>query len=90
VLDEPTIGLHPRDTGRLIGNLRSLVDLGSTVVVVEHDSETIRAADFLVDLGPGGGSRGGDLLFSGPLEAFLDHAAGPTADELRRHLRWTE
>ncbi len=59
VLDEPTIGLHPRDTGRLLSNLRNLVNLGSTVLVVEHDTETIRAADHLIDLGPGGGSRGG-------------------------------
>ena len=54
VLDEPTIGLHPRDTGRLLENLRALVDTGSTVLVVEHDVDTIRAADHLVDLGPGG------------------------------------
>jgi excinuclease ABC subunit A len=54
VLDEPTIGLHPRDTRRLLGNLKRLVDLGSTVLVVEHDAETIKAADHLIDLGPSG------------------------------------
>src|SRR4029079_17607802 len=65
VLDEPTIGLHPRDTGRLIANLRALVDTGSTVVVVEHDAETIQAADHLTDLGPGGGRNGGHIIAAG-------------------------
>src|SRR5439155_14598944 len=65
VLDEPTIGLHPRDTGRLLANLRALVDTGSTVVVVEHDAETIRAADHLTDLGPGGGRNGGHIVAAG-------------------------
>jgi len=65
VLDEPSIGLHPRDTDRLLLSLRSLADQGNTVVVVEHDPEIIRAADCLVDLGPGAGERGGELLFAG-------------------------
>ncbi|HEY1959385.1 MAG TPA: excinuclease ABC subunit UvrA [Polyangiaceae bacterium] len=71
VLDEPTIGLHPRDTGRLLDNLRALVDTGSTVLVVEHDAETIRAADHLVELGPGGGSHGGHIVAQGPAERVL-------------------
>ncbi len=82
VLDEPTIGLHPRDTGRLIANLRSLVDLGSTVVVVEHDSETIRAADFLIDLGPGGGTRGGNIVVAGTPAAVCAHPDSPTGQAL--------
>ena len=82
VLDEPTIGLHPRDTGRLIANLRSLVELGSTVVVVEHDAETIRAADFLVDLGPGGGTRGGNIVAAGSPAAVCAHADSPTGRAL--------
>ncbi len=65
VLDEPSIGLHPRDTERLIGILRSLRDLGNTIVVVEHDPETMDAADFLLDLGPGAGEHGGHLLYAG-------------------------
>jgi excinuclease ABC subunit A len=65
VLDEPSIGLHPRDTERLIGILRSLRDLGNTIVVVEHDPETIDAADYLLDLGPGAGEHGGQLLYAG-------------------------
>jgi excinuclease ABC subunit A len=68
VLDEPSIGLHPRDTVRLIEILKSLRDLGNTVLVVEHDPETIGAADYLIDLGPGAGEQGGMILCAGPLE----------------------
>jgi excinuclease ABC subunit A len=78
VLDEPTIGLHPRDTGRLLGNLKKLVDLGSTVLVVEHDSDTIRAADHLIDLGPGGGSHGGRVVAEGPPARVLAQKGSPT------------
>lgn len=84
VLDEPTIGLHPRDTGRLIRNLRRLVELGSTVLVVEHDTETIRAADHLIDLGPGGGSQGGTIVASGPPADVLARGKSPTALALSR------
>jgi excinuclease ABC subunit A len=87
VLDEPTIGLHPRDTGRLLRNLRALVDTGSTVLMVEHDADTIRAADHLVDLGPGGGRDGGTIVASGPPSVVLRDPASPTgralADEAR-------
>lgn len=71
VLDEPSIGLHPRDTTRLIGILKHLRDLGNTIVVVEHDPETIAAADYVVDLGPGAGEHGGRLLYAGPLDGLL-------------------
>src|SRR5205823_3830719 len=71
VLDEPSIGLHARDNARLIGTLRKLRDLGNTVVVVEHDEETIRAADHVVDFGPGAGHLGGHVLFSGTPEALM-------------------
>ncbi|MEM7137186.1 MAG: excinuclease ABC subunit UvrA [Myxococcota bacterium] len=67
VLDEPTIGLHPRDTGRLLGALRGLVDRGNSVLVVEHDADTIRAADHVIDVGPGGGKYGGTLVGQGTL-----------------------
>lgn len=82
VLDEPTIGLHPRDTARLLSNLRDLVALGSTVVVVEHDADTIRAADHLIDLGPGGGSQGGRVVAQGRPEAVLSRADSPTGRAL--------
>ncbi len=67
VLDEPSIGLHPRDTGRLIDTLQGLKALGNTIVVVEHDEELMRAADWIVDLGPGAGVHGGNVVASGPL-----------------------
>jgi excinuclease ABC subunit A len=71
ILDEPSIGLHQRDNLRLIRALMQLRDSGNTVVVVEHDQETICHADWLVDLGPGAGRKGGDLLYAGPIEQFL-------------------
>lgn len=71
VLDEPSIGLHPRDHGRLLETLFRLRDLGNSVLVVEHDEETIRAADWVIDIGPGAGEGGGELLASGPLEVVL-------------------
>ncbi len=83
VLDEPTIGLHPTDTRRLLQNLRSLVDLGSTLLVVEHDLDTIREADHLIDLGPGGGASGGRIVASGSPSDVLRNRRSPTARALR-------
>jgi len=71
VLDEPSIGLHQRDNGRLLQTLTKLRDLGNTLIVVEHDEETIRAADHIVDIGPGAGIRGGDIVAQGDLQALL-------------------
>jgi excinuclease ABC subunit A len=71
VLDEPSIGLHQRDNRRLLATLRRLRDLGNTVIVVEHDEETIRTADYLVDLGPGAGEHGGQVIFQGPPSALM-------------------
>jgi len=71
VLDEPSIGLHQRDNARLLGTLRRLRDLGNSVIVVEHDEETIRAADYVVDLGPGAGPRGGEIVAQGTIEELL-------------------
>ena len=68
ILDEPSIGLHQRDNSRLLGTLRKLRDLGNSVIVVEHDEETIRAADHIFDLGPGAGPRGGEIVAEGTLE----------------------
>jgi excinuclease ABC subunit A len=82
VLDEPTIGLHPADTRRLLGNLRALVDIGSTVLVVEHDADTILAADHLIDLGPGGGRNGGEVVAEGPPARVLANEASPTGRAL--------
>jgi excinuclease ABC subunit A len=70
VLDEPSIGLHQRDHLRLLGTLKRLRDLGNTVIVVEHDEETIRSADFVIDMGPGPGEKGGEVVFTGPPQAL--------------------
>lgn len=71
VLDEPSIGLHPRDNDRLLATLRGLVNLGNTVLVVEHDDETIRSADWIIDLGPGAGEHGGKVISAGTVEHIL-------------------
>jgi len=84
VLDEPTIGLHPRDTGRLLAALRGLVDRGNTVLVVEHDEDTIRAADHVIDVGPGGGVRGGTILAQGAPSALLDDPRSITGPAIAR------
>ncbi len=72
VLDEPSIGLHPADTDRLLGLLRRLADAGNTVVVVEHDPAAMRAADHMVELGPGAGERGGELVYQGPAAGVVE------------------
>jgi excinuclease ABC subunit A len=87
VLDEPSIGLHQRDNARLLGTLRRLRDLGNSVIVVEHDEETIRAADHIVDLGPGAGPRGGEIVAQGKLENILEAKNSLTADYLSGRLR---
>lgn len=83
VLDEPTIGLHPRDTTRLLQNLRRLVDTGSTVVMVEHDQDAIESADYLIDLGPGGGTGGGRVIAAGTPAQVLKQKDSPTAIAFR-------
>ena len=82
ILDEPSIGLHPRDTHRLIKVLKQLRDLGNTVIVVEHEEEVIRAADYVVDVGPRAGEKGGEIVFSGPLKSLLKSKNSLTADYL--------
>jgi excinuclease ABC subunit A len=79
ILDEPSIGLHPRDTHRLIGVLKSLKDLGNTVIIVEHDEEIMRAADVLIDIGPGAGSLGGKVVFQGTHEDLEKETESLTA-----------
>ncbi len=82
ILDEPSIGLHPRDTQRLIGVLKKLRDLGNTVIVVEHDEEIIRAADQVIDIGPLAGTHGGEILSQGSLKDLLKHPGSLTAHYL--------
>ena len=87
ILDEPSIGLHQRDNARLLGTLCRLRDLGNSVIVVEHDEETIRAADHIIDLGPGAGPRGGEIVAQGKLEDVLRAKNSLTADYLSGRAR---
>jgi excinuclease ABC subunit A len=87
ILDEPSIGLHQRDNERLLGTLRGLRDLGNTVIVVEHDEDTIRAADHVIDLGPRAGRFGGEVVAEGTVAQVLEHPTSLTARYLRRELR---
>ncbi len=87
VLDEPSIGLHQRDNDRLIGTLRALRDLGNSVIVVEHDEDTIRAADYILDLGPGAGPRGGRIVAQGTLDQILQSEDSLTAQYLKKTLK---
>ena len=87
VLDEPSIGLHPRDNARLLKTLMGLRDQGNTVLVVEHDEDTIRAADWIVDLGPGAGEHGGWLVSEGPVENIINHPKSLTGAYLARRMQ---
>src|SRR5213075_647846 len=82
ILDEPSIGLHQKDNAKLIATLTRLRDLGNTVLVVEHDEETIRAADWVVDIGPGAGEHGGEVVYSGPVAGLVRNKASITGQYL--------
>lgn len=99
VLDEPSIGLHPRDTARMVEVLKSLRDLGNTVIVVEHEEEIMRAADQIIDIGPDAGSHGGQLVFQGSIEQLNGSVSSHTTDYLThrenipvpsRRRKWTD
>jgi excinuclease ABC subunit A len=87
VLDEPSIGLHSRDTARLIGILEELRDIGNTILVVEHDPDVMRSADHIVDLGPGAGENGGNIVFEGDYKKLLTEGTSLTAKYLRGDLQ---
>ena len=87
ILDEPSIGLHQRDNTKLISTLKALRDLGNTLIVVEHDEYTILASDYIVDLGPGAGRAGGEIVFSGTKEELLENPGSLTAKYLRKELK---
>ena len=84
VLDEPSIGLHARDNARLLATLEELRDQGNTVIVVEHDEETIRTADWIVDLGPGAGEHGGEVVAEGTIDTIINHPTSLTGAYLAR------
>ena len=87
ILDEPTIGLHQRDNQRLLNTLKDMRDLGNTVIVVEHDRSTIEAADYILDLGPGAGEHGGEVVVSGSLKDVMDCPASLTGKYLKGELK---
>lgn len=89
ILDEPSIGLHPRDNKKLIATLKHLRDRGNTVIVVEHDEETIRSADRVVDFGPGPGLKGGSIVYNGPIQGLLNHPDSLTGAYLCGRLSMT-
>ena len=80
VLDEPTVGLHPYNTKKLIEILHTLKAIGNTVIVVEHDEEVIMSSDYLIDIGPGAGNNGGEIVFSGKTLSINKKTKGPTSD----------
>src|SRR5438128_1524775 len=88
VMDEPSIGLHPRDVGQLVRMMHNLRDKGNTLLVVEHEEQIIRAADNMIDLGPGRGERGGELIWNGPLEDFLGGDGAPSRRTMQG--KWRE
>ena len=71
ILDEPSIGLHPRDNNRLLSTLKKLRDIGNSVIVVEHDRETMEESDHIIDIGPGAGEHGGEIVYSGSPKEIL-------------------
>lgn len=89
VLDEPTTGLHFEDIRVLLGVLNKLVEKGNTVVVIEHNLDVIKSADYIIDLGPEGGRRGGEILFSGTPEMLAQQQVGFTAPYLKEELEWS-
>ncbi|MDP2684245.1 MAG: excinuclease ABC subunit UvrA [bacterium] len=84
VLDEPTIGLHQRDNDQLVKTLRNLCDIGNTIIVVEHDEETILASDWVVDIGPGAGEHGGEIVYSGPLEELVKKEPNSKSEKIHK------
>ena len=86
VLDEPSTGLHPSDTEKLMTILNKLVDQGNTLMVIEHNLDIIAQADWIIDIGPGAGKFGGELVFEGDVESLLNNKGSQTAKYLRRHL----
>lgn len=84
VLDEPSIGLHQRDNEKLISTLHNLRDLGNTLIVVEHDEDTIRQSDWLVDIGPEAGENGGEVVYCGPANHIKDAKRSITGDYIAK------
>ena len=86
MLDEPTTGLHASDVGTVMELLDGLVDRGNTVIVIEHNTDVMKRADYLIDVGPDGGTAGGQVVFTGTPEEMAEHGQTITAEYLRRSL----
>lgn len=84
ILDEPTTGLHPADIEKVVGILESIVDRGNTVIVIEHNTDVMKLADYIIDVGPNGGSKGGEIVFTGTPREMFDDADTITAKYLRK------
>lgn len=84
VLDEPTTGLHASDVGKIMELLESLVDKGNTVIVIEHNIDVMKQADYIIDIGPDGGSSGGEVVFTGTVREMMEHGESITAKYIRR------
>ncbi len=87
ILDEPSIGLHQRDNDKLLGTLKHLRDLGNSVIVVEHDEDTMRAADYIVDIGPGAGEHGGEVVATGNAEEIMQNEKSVTGAYLSGRIK---
>ena len=88
VLDEPTVGLHPRDNDRLISILKDLKELGNTLVIVEHDHDVIKSSDNIIEMGPGSGYLGGEVVYSGSTKKFYDFEKSNTVPYLKPSKKW--
>ena len=82
ILDEPSIGLHQRDNDKLLDALKNLRDLGNTLIVVEHDEDTMRAADYIVDIGPGAGEHGGEVVAAGTAAGDHEECKNPSPERI--------
>jgi len=86
VLDEPSTGLHPADTARLLHMMNEMVNAGNTLIVIEHNMDIIAQADWIIDIGPGAGKYGGQIVFEGTVSTLINHANTITATYLRQHI----
>ena len=87
-MDEPSTGLHPSDTEKLLSLFEELIERNNTLIIVEHNLEIIAQADWIIDIGPGAGKYGGNVIFEGTVEQLLKNKKSYTAEYLKKHLKW--
>ncbi|KKX49991.1 hypothetical protein [Sphingobacterium sp. IITKGP-BTPF85] len=88
IMDEPSTGLHPSDTEKLLSVFEELIERNNTLIIVEHNLEIIAQADWIIDIGPGAGKYGGNVIFEGTVEQLLKNKKSYTAEYLKKHLKW--